>query len=136
MSFEEAKIRDLDIVLGSRTTRGVQLTTAVGMLTGFGDLSHFVHRRELMAWLRITRSEHSSEEKHRLRRITKNGNKLCTKAGCRSGLEQLHPTRVSLEMQRWLEGIPKPIVYRVWDAQVRLCRICGRLVAHGTQKNP
>jgi transposase len=46
-------------VLGLQTMRGVQFTTAVGMLAELGDLSRFVHPRQLMAWLGVTPSEHS-----------------------------------------------------------------------------
>nr|WP_280519502.1 transposase [Paraburkholderia terricola] len=46
-----------------------------------------------------------------------------------------HPARVSPEIQRRHEGIPKPIVDRAWDAQVRLCRRYRKLVARGKQKN-
>ncbi|WP_459572197.1 transposase, partial [Cupriavidus sp. 8B] len=38
-------------VLGLQAMRGVQFTTAVGMLAELGDLSRFVHPRQLMAWL-------------------------------------------------------------------------------------
>ena len=39
------------------------------------------------------------------------------------------------EIQRRHEGIPKPIVDRAWDAQVRLCRRYRRLTARGKEKN-
>ena len=42
---------------------------------------------------------------------------------------------MSPEIERRHEGIPKPIVDRAWDAQVRLCRRFRRLVARGKQKN-
>ncbi len=42
---------------------------------------------------------------------------------------------MSPEIERRHEGIPKPIVDRAWDAQVRLCRRYRRLVARGKQKN-
>ena len=47
-------------VLGLQAMRGVQFTTAVGMLAELGDLSRFEHPRQLMAWLGVTPSEHSS----------------------------------------------------------------------------
>ncbi|CAD6563301.1 hypothetical protein LMG24235_08543 [Paraburkholderia sabiae] len=55
-------------VLGLQTMRGVQFTTAVGMLAELSDLSRFVHPRQLMAWLGVTPSEHSSGDKRRLGR--------------------------------------------------------------------
>ena len=122
-------------VLALQTMRGVQFTTAVGMLAELGDLSRFAHPRQLMAWLGVTPSEHSSGEKRRLGSITKNGNSYARKLLVEAAWSYQHPARVSLEIQRRHEGIPKPIVDRAWDAQVRLCRRFRRLVARGKEKN-
>jgi transposase len=46
-----------------------------------------------------------------------------------------HPARVSPEIQRRHEGIPKPIIDRAWDAQVRLCRRYRKLAARGKNAN-
>ena len=37
--------------------------------------------------------------------------------------------RATIDIQRRHEGLPKPIIDRAWDAQLRLCR---RLVVRGT----
>lgn len=122
-------------VLGLQTMRGVQFTTAVGMLAELGDLSRFAHPRQLMAWLGVTPSEHSSGDKRRQGSITKNGNSYARKLLVEAAWSYQHPARVSPEIQRRHEGIPKPIVDRAWDAQVRLCRRYRKLVARGKQKN-
>jgi transposase len=41
-------------VLGLQAMRGVQFTTAIGMLAELGDLSRFAHPRQLMARLGVT----------------------------------------------------------------------------------
>jgi transposase len=122
-------------VLALQTMRGLQFTTAVGMLAELGDLSRFVHPRQLMAWLGVTPSEHSSGEKRRLGSITKNGNSYARKLLVEAAWSYQHPARVSREIQCRHEGIPKPIVDRAWDAQVRLCGRYRRLVARGKEKN-
>lgn len=122
-------------VLGLQAMRGVQFTTAVGMLAELGDLSRFVHPRQLMAWLGVTPSEHSSGEKRRQGSITKNGNSYARKLLIESAWSYRHPARVSPDIQRRHEGLPKPIVDRAWDAQLRLCRRYRKLVARGKQKN-
>ncbi|MFL9985212.1 IS110 family RNA-guided transposase [Paraburkholderia sediminicola] len=122
-------------VLGLQSMRGVQFTTAVGMLAELGDLSRFAHPRQLMAWLGVTPSEHSSGEKRRQGSITKNGNSCARKLLVEAAWSYRHPARVSPDIQRRHEGIPKPIVDRAWDAQVRLCRRFRKLVARGKQKN-
>jgi transposase len=115
--------------------RGVQFTTAVCMLAELGDLSRFEHPRQLMGWLGVTPSEHSSGEKRRQGSITKNGNAYARKLLVEAAWSYQHPARVSPEIQRRHEGIPKPIVDRAWDAQLRLCRRYRKLVARGKQKN-
>jgi transposase len=122
-------------VLGLQAMRGVQFTTAVCMLAELGDLSRCAHPRQLMAWLGVTPSEHSSGEKRRQGSITKNGNSYARKLLVEAAWSYRHPARVSPEIQRRQQGIPKPIVDRAWDAQVRLCRRYRKLVARGKQKN-
>ncbi|WMY11038.1 IS110 family transposase [Paraburkholderia phenoliruptrix] len=122
-------------VLGLQTMRGVQFTTAVGMLAELGDLSRFTHPRQLMAWLGVTPSEHSSGAKRRQGSITKNGNSYASKLLVKAAWSYQHPARVSPAIERRHEGIPKPIVDRAWDAQVRLCRRYRKLVARGKPKN-
>jgi len=122
-------------VLGLQTMRGVQFTTAVGMLAEFGDLSRFAHPRQLMAWLGVTPCEYSSGDKRRQGSITRNGNSYARKLLIEAAWSYQHPARVSPQIQSRHEGIPKPIVDRAWDAQVRLCRRYRKLVARGKQKN-
>ncbi|MEX3901742.1 IS110 family transposase, partial [Paraburkholderia sp. BR10954] len=43
--------------------------------------------------------------------------------------------RVSPDIQRRHEGIPKPIIDRAWDAQLRLCRRYRKLAARGKNVN-
>ena len=119
------------IVLARQTMRGVQFTTAVGVLAELGDRSRFAHPRQLMAWLGLTPSEHSSGEKRRQGSITKNGNSYARKLLVEAAWSYQHPARVNLEIQRRDEGILKPIVDRAWDTQVRLCRRYRKLVARG-----
>ncbi|AQV96285.1 IS110 family transposase [Cupriavidus necator] len=137
----EAALRDAMVnwrfypaVLGLQTMRGIDFTTAVGMLAELGDLSRFTHPRQLMAWLGVTPTEHSSGEKRRQGSITKNGNSYARKLLVEAAWSYRHPARVSPQIQRRHEGIPKAIVDRSWDAQVRLCRRYRRLAARG--KNP
>jgi transposase len=122
-------------VLGLQTMRGVQFTTAVGMLAELGDLSRFDHPRQLMAWLGVTPSEHSSGDKRRQGSITKTGNSYARKLLVEAAWSYRHPARVSREIQRRQEGIPKAIVDRAWDAQVRLCRRYRKLAARGKNVN-
>ncbi|MDR3383244.1 IS110 family transposase [Cupriavidus basilensis] len=122
-------------VLALQTMRGIQFTSAVGMLAELGDLSRFQHPRQLMAWLGVTPSEHSSGETRRLGSITKTGNSYARKLLVEAAWSYRHPARVSPAIQLRHEGIPKPIIDRAWDAQLRLCRRFRKLAARGKNVN-
>jgi hypothetical protein len=46
-----------------------------------------------------------------------------------------HPAKVSPAIQKRHEGLPKAIIDRAWDAQLRLCKRYRRLVARGKHPN-
>ncbi|WP_408901760.1 transposase [Paraburkholderia dipogonis] len=122
--------------LGLQTMRGVRFTTAVGMLVELGDLSRLAHPRQVMAWLGVTPSEtlvrrQAPSGQH----LTENGNSYARKLLLEAAWSYQHPARVSPEIQRRHEGIPKRIVDAPWDAQMRLCRRYRKLLARGKQKN-
>ena len=57
-----------------RGLRGVSLITATTLLAEIGDISRFDNPRQLMAYLGLVPSEHSSGERQRKGSITKTGN--------------------------------------------------------------
>jgi transposase len=111
--------------------RGINFTSAIGLVPELGDLSRFEHPRQLMAWLGVTPSEHSSGGTRRQGSITKTGNSYARKLLVESARSYRHPARASIDNQRRHEGLPKPIIDRAWDAQLRLCRRYRKLVARG-----
>jgi transposase len=123
------------VVLALQAMRGIQFTSAIGLVFELGDLSHFAHPRQLMAWIGVTPSEHSSGSKRRQGSITKTGNSYARKLLIESAWSYRHSARVSIDIQRRHEGIPKPILDRAWEAQLRLCRRYRRLVAKGKSPN-
>lgn len=122
-------------VLALQAMQGVQFVTAVGMVSEVGELSRFDHPRQLIAWLGVTPSEHSSGGKRRQGSITKIGNSYARNLLVEAAWNCRHPARVSPEIQVRLEGLPKPIIDRAWNAQVRLCRRFRRLTARGKAIN-
>ena len=99
-------------VLGLQAMRGVQFSTAVGMLAEVGDLSRFEHPRQLMAWLGVTPSEHSSGDKRRQGGITKTGNSYARKLLIEAAWSYRHQARVSEHIERRHTGLPKRIIDR------------------------
>ncbi|SAL64265.1 transposase IS116/IS110/IS902 family protein [Caballeronia udeis] len=82
-------------VLGLQAMRGVQFTIAVGMLSEVGDLSRFEHPRQLMAWMGVTRPEHSSGDKQRRRSIAKTVNSYGRQLLVEAAWSYRYPTCVS-----------------------------------------
>jgi transposase len=137
MSLREAVTgwRSYPAVLGLQAMRGVQFTTAVGMLSELGDLERFQHPRQLMAWLGITPSEYSSGGKRSQGGITKNGNSYARKLLVEAAWSYRHHARVSRDIQVRQEGLPKALIDRAWDAQLRLCSRYRKLSARGKDLN-
>ena len=122
-------------VLALQAMRGIQFTSAVGLLSELGDLTRFAHPRQLMAWVGVTPSEYSSGSKRRQGSISKTGNSYARKLLVESAWSYRHTAKVSPEIQRRHEGLPKVIIDRAWDAQLRLCRRYRKLVARGKNAN-
>jgi transposase len=62
------------VVAALQALRGVSFITAVALIAELGDLTRFAHPRELMAYLGLVLSEHSSGPSVRRGAITKAGN--------------------------------------------------------------
>ncbi|MEO7206920.1 MAG: transposase [Steroidobacteraceae bacterium] len=56
------------------TLRGIDFVGAVTVVAELGDLKRFAHARELMSFLGLVPSEHTSGETRHLGKITKTGN--------------------------------------------------------------
>jgi transposase len=122
------------VVEALQALRGVQFTTAIGLMAELGDLSRFDHPRQLTAWLGLTPSEHSSGEKRRLGGITKAGNSYARHLLIEAAWSYRHPAKVSPAIQKRHDGLPKVVIDRAWDAQLRLCRRYRRLTARGKHR--
>jgi len=123
------------VVEAIQALRGVQFTAAIGVIAEVGDLSRFEHPRQLMAWLGVTPSEHSSGGSRKRGGITKAGNSYARKVLIEAAWSYRFTAKVSRTIQVRHERLPKPIVDRAWDAQLRLCSRFRKLTARGKHKN-
>ena len=123
------------VVQAIQALRGVQFTVAISLIAEIGELSRFERPRQLMAWLGVTPSEHSSGTTRKLGGITKAGNTYARKVLVEAAWSYRFPAKVSRIIQVRHEGLPKPIVARAWDAQLRLCGRYRRLTARGKPAN-
>jgi len=123
------------VVKALQALRGVQFTVAIGLIAETGDLSRFDNPRQLMAWLGVVPSEYSSGARIRQGGITKAGNGYARRLLVEAAWSYRYTAKVSRIIQVWHEGLPKPIIDRAWDAQLRLCRRYRKLTQRGKHPN-
>jgi transposase len=115
--------------------RGIQFTAAVTLIAELGDLHRFDTPRQLMSYLGLIPSEHTSGERRRQGGITKTGNSHARRVLVEGAWAYRYPAKVSRHLQLRLATVPKAIQEISWKAQVRLCKRYRRLVARGKHVN-
>ena len=111
--------------------RGVSLLTAVNMVAEIGDFNRFQNPKELMAYLGLVPSEHSSGDRIRRGGITKTGNSHARRLCVESAWSYRYQARVTKLLLKRHEGLPKDVLQIAWKAQLRLCTRYRRLRARG-----
>ena len=112
-----------------QSLRGVSLITATITVAELGDISRFSHPKELMAYLGLVPSEHSSGESIRRGHITKTGNSHARRVLVESAWTYKHHARVTLPLIKRQEGLHRSICQISWKAQLRLCARYRRMRA-------
>ncbi len=115
--------------------RGISTIIASILISELGDLKRFEHPEQLMAYLGLVPSEHSSGGKERRGSITKTGNGHVRKALVEAAHAYRLPARISRAIRKRQEGLPKEIKLIAWKAQVRLCNRHRALIAKGKKYN-
>ncbi len=119
------------VVAALQAMRGVALVVAVTIVAEVGDFRRFANPRQLMAYLGLVPSEHSSGSTVRRGGITKAGNALARRALIEGAWTYRMPARVSRKLYDRLEPLPAEVRNIAWKAQVRLCARYRRLAACG-----
>ena len=101
------------------------------MVAEIGDFNRFHNPRELMAYLGLVPSEHSSGARIRRGGITKTGNAHARRICVESAWSYRYQARATQYLRKRHEGLPKDIVQIAWKAQLRLCTRYRRLRARG-----
>ncbi len=109
------------VVVALQAMRGIDLITAVGVLAELGDLSRFEHPRQLMGYLGLVPSEHSTGDRVRQGGITKAGNSRARRLLVEAAWSYRFPARVSKDKQAKVEAAPRAVRDIAWKAQTRLC---------------
>ncbi len=123
------------VVKALQALRGVSLMVATTTIAEIGDLSRFANPRQLMAYLGVVPSEHSSGKKEKRGGITKTGNGHVRRALVEAAQAYHHQARVSRILLARQEGLPDSIRKISWKAQVRLCGRFRKLTGRGKARN-
>jgi len=113
--------------------RGVSLIVAATVSAEIGDISRFDNPRQLMAYLGLVPSEHSSGEKHKKGSITKTGNGHARRVLVEASWAYRFPARVSRRLWDRQQSLPEAVRAISWKAQLRLCHRYRRLIARGKE---
>jgi transposase len=119
------------VVEALQAMRGVALVVAVTVVAEVGDFRRFANARQLMAYLGLVPSEHSSGSTIRRGGITKAGNALARRVLIEGAWTYRMKARVSRKLHDRLEPLPAEVRDIAWKAQVRLCARYRRLAALG-----
>jgi transposase len=114
--------------------RGVQLLTATITVAEIGDLRRFTKAAQLMAYLGLVPSEHSSGEKRRRGGITKTGNSHVRRVLVEAAWTYRFPARKTRTLQQRAERCDEKVQAIAWDAQKRLCHRYRHLTDGGKLK--
>jgi transposase len=127
--------RLLPVVEALQALRGISLLSAITLIAELGDLTRFETPKQLMAYLGLVPSEHSSGETTKRGSITKTGNTHARKALIESAQAYRLPARKSTAIRKRQAGLPEAVVDIAWNAQLRLCNRYRRLIAKGKNHN-
>ena len=123
------------VVRALQALRGMALVAAATLVAELGDITRFANPRQLMAYLGLVPSEHSSGGTRRQGAITKAGNGSARRMLIEAAWSYRFPARISRELLLRQEGLAKPIRDTAWKAQERLCGRYRKLARAGKPPN-
>jgi transposase len=119
------------VVQAIQALRGVSLVVAAVIVAEVGSFGRFDNPRQLMAYLGLNPSEHSSGATIRRGPITKTGNALARTCLVEAAWTYRFPARVTQIIRDRMKDLPEPIRNVAWKAQVRLSGRYRKLTAVG-----
>lgn len=120
-----------EMVTALMALRGLDLISATIFLAEIGDLSRFATARELMGYLGLVPSEHSTGDRVKRFGITKAGNARARRILVECSWSYRHPPRLGKEKLARVAAAPKTVQEIAWKAQARLCTRYRALTRRG-----
>ena len=119
------------VVEALQALRGIGLVAAATLMAELGDMTRFTDPRQLMAYVGLVPSEHSSGNTRRQGGITKAGNGMARRTLIEAAWSYRFPARISRELLHRQAHLAKPLRDIAWQAQERLSRRYRQLVRGG-----
>jgi transposase len=123
------------VVSALMSLRGIDVVAASTLVAEIGDVRRFDQPRELMAFLGLVPSEHSSGAAIRKGSITKTGNGHARRMLVEAAWNYRFPARVGRQLQRRQETQPEAVRALSWKSQQRLCKRFRSLSQRGLHQN-
>ncbi|MDQ2945972.1 MAG: IS110 family transposase [Acidobacteriota bacterium] len=123
------------VAMALQALRGIDQISAIGLVAEIGDIGRFAHPRQLMGYLGLVPSEHSSGDRVARGSITKTGNAHARRLLTEAAWNYRFQARIGYRAQRRAEDLPQAIRDVAWKAQLRLTGRFARLRARGVQIN-
>jgi len=123
------------VVRGLMSMRGLDVVAASTIIAEIGDVRRFEHPRQLMAYLGLVPSEHSSGPRIRKGGITKTGNAHARRMLVEAAWSYRFPARIGPRLRQRQEAQPEVIGDLSWKAQQRLSKRYRALTARGLHQN-
>jgi transposase len=123
------------VVKSVQVLRGIDQISAIGLVAEIGDLDRFAHPRQLMAYLGLVPSQHSTGDRIVHGSITKTGNTHARRLLTEAAWNYRFRPRIGYPAQRRAEHLPQVLRELGWKAQLRLTARFARLHARGIPRN-
>jgi transposase len=123
-----------ELVARLRCLRGIDTLTALALVAEIGDFDRFKTAEELMAFVGLVPSEHSSGEQRRQGSITKVGNAHVRRLLVEAAWHARRRPKVGYELARRHRGQDAVVVERPWRCQQRLYQRWQRMAGRGKQQ--
>jgi transposase len=124
------------VVKALMSLRGVGLLNAATLVAELGDLNRFTRPQELMSYLGLVPSEHSTGGARQQGGITKMGNGYARRALVEAAHHYRVSPRLTPHLQKRQEGLPRNVTDAAWEAQRRLHHRYRQLSGPGRKKAP
>jgi transposase len=123
------------VVQAIQAMRGISQIAAVILVAEIGDFNRFSHPGQLVSYLGLSPSEHSSGSRVIRGPITKAGTARGRRVMIEGAWSYRLPARVGEGLAERHIGLPKEVLDIAWKAQVRLCHRYRTMNARGKHKN-